>query len=201
MNGAAAAQWPQPFALRRLADPTGVSDIGRVATGVVWPCGRVSLRWDTGAPPAGYHAPVCQVAHYESAAEVVAVHGHGGSTVMKLGSSLYPDQTWGLRLFAVVAAGPYAEEVWWWGAQWYCDGPAVTLRLPSRFRFRPTPQLTYWPAGAHDAVQDLNDGTAGGLRIAWLPADAARISAAVVPPAMAATQNHPPRVDRLGVNG
>ena len=84
--GAAFAGVPIPtlFELVRLADPTGVSrTLGRVAHGIVFPyAGGAVYRWHQSAPPPGWPAPVRQFGLYESIAEVIAVHGHGGSTVV-----------------------------------------------------------------------------------------------------------------------
>jgi hypothetical protein len=157
------------------------------------------MRWDTGGPPAGYARPVCQVAHFEDEEEMLGVHGHGGATGLSLGDPLQAHPVWGVRLFAVVAAA-LTDEVWWWGAQWREDGPAVTWRVPTRYR-RHTPQVTYWPAGAAAALGELAVAAFPcPLRGAWLP-DAAVQLAAILPPGGAHTENHPPGVDPLSMNG
>jgi hypothetical protein len=60
--------------LRRYVDVSGVSGTGDVAQGVVWSDGAVSLRW-LGTHPA--------TAAWDDLAAVLAVHGHGGSTVLR----------------------------------------------------------------------------------------------------------------------
>lgn len=65
---------PLTFDLVRLRDATGVSGTGKVAEGTVFSDGTVALRWLTS------HR---STAIYESAREVVAIHGHGGGTVLR----------------------------------------------------------------------------------------------------------------------
>lgn len=65
---------PLTFDLVRLKDATGVSGTGKVAEGVVFMDGTVAMRWLT------EHR---STAIYESAREVVAIHGHGGLTVLR----------------------------------------------------------------------------------------------------------------------
>lgn len=65
---------PLTFDLVRLRDATGVSGTGKVAEGVVFGDGTVAMRWLT------THR---STAIYESAREVVAIHGHGGGTVLR----------------------------------------------------------------------------------------------------------------------
>ena len=62
------------FLLRRAVDPTGVSGAGVIALGVQFPDGRCVLQW---APPA------MSVVIHASAAEIEAIHGHGGQTVLE----------------------------------------------------------------------------------------------------------------------
>lgn len=59
------------FHLRRYADATGVSGIGRVAEGVVFSTGWVALTW---------LSEVTSVAFYPSIEAVEHVHGHNGLT-------------------------------------------------------------------------------------------------------------------------
>jgi len=61
------------FVLRRAADPTGVSGPGLVAAGVQLPSGKCVMEW---APPSG-------ITLHASAAELIAIHGHGGATVLE----------------------------------------------------------------------------------------------------------------------
>ncbi|MET9262397.1 hypothetical protein [Amycolatopsis sp. NPDC004079] len=62
---------PRRFALERDADVTGVSGTGRVADGVVWPDGKVTIAWR------GEHASIVIWPDLKSA---LAVHGHDGAT-------------------------------------------------------------------------------------------------------------------------
>lgn len=59
------------FALLRDEDESGVSGVGHVADGVVFPNGWVALDWRT------QHT---SMAFYPSMNEVVGIHGHGGKT-------------------------------------------------------------------------------------------------------------------------
>lgn len=63
---------PRPFVLQRHIDLSGVSGAGRVAEGVQWSDGTVSLRWP------GEHPSV--TFWQGGIADVEAVHGHGGAT-------------------------------------------------------------------------------------------------------------------------
>jgi hypothetical protein len=62
---------PRLFHLQRDRDISGVSGIGRVADGVLWPDGPVTIRW-RGARPS--------TVHWDALADAEAVHGHGGAT-------------------------------------------------------------------------------------------------------------------------
>ncbi|WP_234374034.1 hypothetical protein [Streptomyces scabiei] len=62
---------PRRFHLQRDTDVSGVSGTGRVANGVLWPDGAVSLRW-IGARPS--------VVFWDRLEDAEAVHGHGGAT-------------------------------------------------------------------------------------------------------------------------
>ncbi|MFE5853564.1 hypothetical protein ACFQ61_10170 [Streptomyces sp. NPDC056500] len=59
------------FHLQRHTDVTGASGTGRVADGVLWPDGTVSIRWRGDRP---------SVVFWQSLADAEAVHGHGGAT-------------------------------------------------------------------------------------------------------------------------
>lgn len=59
------------FFLVRHQDETGVSGVGVVAGGIMWPDGTACLRWFT---------PTTSAAFYNSIADVAAIHGHGGKT-------------------------------------------------------------------------------------------------------------------------
>lgn len=65
---------PRRFRLVRNQDESGVSGTGVVAHGVVFPDGTVAMRWAT------YHP---STALYGDLADVEAIHGHGGSTVLE----------------------------------------------------------------------------------------------------------------------
>lgn len=65
---------PRPFDLVRLVDATGISGTGKVAEGCVFSDGTVALRWLT-----EHRSTVI----YESAREVLAIHGHGGQTELR----------------------------------------------------------------------------------------------------------------------
>jgi hypothetical protein len=67
----AEAPGPRLFHLERDVDVSGVSGIGRVADGIVWPDGSASVRWRGEQPST---VTWDQLAHAE------AVHGHGGQT-------------------------------------------------------------------------------------------------------------------------
>lgn len=62
---------PRRFYLHRHSDISGVSGTGRVADGILWTDGTVSVRW-LGARPS--------TAHWGYMKDVEAVHGHGGAT-------------------------------------------------------------------------------------------------------------------------
>jgi hypothetical protein len=59
------------FHLQRDEDVTGVSGVGVVADGVVWPDGAVAIRW---------RGPRPSTVHWATLADAEWVHGHGGST-------------------------------------------------------------------------------------------------------------------------
>ncbi|WP_409469104.1 hypothetical protein [Streptomyces sp. HC307] len=62
---------PRLFHLQRDHDVSGVSGTGRVANGVLWPDGTVSLRWIGDRP---------STVHWDRLEDAVHVHGHGGAT-------------------------------------------------------------------------------------------------------------------------
>jgi len=59
------------FQLLRDEDPSGVSDVGRVAVGVVFPSGKVVLEWLGSHSTFGIYDDLRRVEH---------IHGHGGKT-------------------------------------------------------------------------------------------------------------------------
>lgn len=62
------------FALIRHSDPSGVSGTGVVAQGVVFSDGTTVLRWMLDTRSTGV---------YESLADMIAIHGHGGQTEVR----------------------------------------------------------------------------------------------------------------------
>lgn len=62
---------PRRFHLQRDTDVTGVSGTGRVADGIVWSDGTVSVRWLGDRPSTVF---------WDDLAHAVHVHGHGGHT-------------------------------------------------------------------------------------------------------------------------
>lgn len=61
------------FKLNRVEDETGVSGTGEVAGGVVFPDGRVVMRWFT---------QTASTAFYDSISDVETIHGHDGKTLV-----------------------------------------------------------------------------------------------------------------------
>lgn len=66
---------PRRFQLHRLEDVSGVSGVGVVADGVLWPDGTATVRWR------GPHASV--VFWPGGIADVEAIHGHNGATQIR----------------------------------------------------------------------------------------------------------------------
>lgn len=65
------------FYLERIVDESGISGTGVVARGVVLPSGAVVLEWQT------FHSSICI---YKNIGDVEAIHGHGGKTILVMGS-------------------------------------------------------------------------------------------------------------------
>ncbi|WP_163511169.1 hypothetical protein [Fodinicola acaciae] len=65
---------PSVFYLWRTADVSGVSGCGLVAWGVKWPNGRATTQWN------GESSGIWQTSDWDSAADVLAIHGHSGAT-------------------------------------------------------------------------------------------------------------------------
>lgn len=63
------------FELRREEDITGVSGTGTVAGGVIWPDGRVAMRWFT---------DINSTVLYDNIEAVNHIHGHDGRTKVVL---------------------------------------------------------------------------------------------------------------------
>lgn len=61
---------PKLFQLQRDTDVTGASGTGRVADGVLWPDGTVTVRWR------GKHR---STVNWDRIEDAEAVHGHGGA--------------------------------------------------------------------------------------------------------------------------
>lgn len=61
------------FWLQRTTDVSGTSGTGRVAEGVIFSNGWCALHWLT---------KYTSVAYYQSVAELEAIHGHNGATVV-----------------------------------------------------------------------------------------------------------------------
>lgn len=64
-------RYPQRFYLSRHEDPTGISGTGVIADGVIWQDGSVTLKW---------LGPHTSEVSWRSLRDVVAIHGHAGST-------------------------------------------------------------------------------------------------------------------------
>lgn len=62
------------FELWRTEDVSGSSGVGLVAQGVIFSDGRVAMRW---------LRPPCSTALYDSADELLAIHGHCGRTTLR----------------------------------------------------------------------------------------------------------------------
>jgi|GEM_PF-6394194 len=62
---------PRLFALERDTDVSGISGTGRVADGVLWPDGTVTVRWRGQRP---------STVNWNSIEDVAAINGHGGAT-------------------------------------------------------------------------------------------------------------------------
>ena len=76
------------FVLERKEDVTGISGTGIVAEGCLFDNGKVSLSWLT---------EVTSVCVYDSLADVEAIHGHQGSTVIVFVDIQECDLQWTIR--------------------------------------------------------------------------------------------------------
>lgn len=162
--------WPRPFALIRDDDPSGVSGLGTVAAGVIWPDRRAAMLWGD-RPPSGQGLPVRQVTLWDDIIEIERIHGHNGATRLSTrdAAAAWPDL--GLAVFGITAHRGVRAAVTYWGVQ-FDNGVAVTWRndvmLPTR--------IEQWPqGGAHAAFHELQDLDADEARIEWVPSDALRI--------------------------
>lgn len=66
-------QFGKPFVLVRDQDVSGVSGVGIVANGILWPDGQAAIHWTGSAYPT-------TTPHPGGMESVIAVHGHGGAT-------------------------------------------------------------------------------------------------------------------------
>lgn len=63
------------FVLDRAVDENGISGEGVVAEGVIFADGTVAMRW---------LSETASTALYDSIADVIVIHGHGGKTQVRL---------------------------------------------------------------------------------------------------------------------
>jgi hypothetical protein len=75
----------QVFQLLRDEDPSGVSGVGRVAVGVMFPSGKVVLEWLGSYSTFGI---------YDDLGQVEQIHGHGGKTRIVFTSRLRKNLDW-----------------------------------------------------------------------------------------------------------
>ncbi len=66
-------QFGKPFVLVRDTDISGVSGVGVVANGILWPDGQAAIHWTGSTWPT-------TTPHPGGMESVIAVHGHGGAT-------------------------------------------------------------------------------------------------------------------------
>lgn len=162
--------WPRPLALVRHRDPSQVSGLGVVATGVVWPDSRALFRWTGVRPPSGHDVAVRQLCMFDNVHQIVAVHGHQGATDIETRDPMAACGDLGISVFGIVGTYGLRREVAYWGVA-FDDGPAVTWRNdPDR-----PPRIEQWPGGWGDAWAELRDGetAADEVRVAWVPGQAA----------------------------
>lgn len=93
---------PRLFHLQRDHDVSGVSGTGRVANGVLWPDGTVSLRWIGERP---------STVHWDRLADAEHVHGHGGATRIMWADEITPSaEVWSIWREGQSVWGYYATE-------------------------------------------------------------------------------------------
>lgn len=68
------------FLLVRDVDVSGVSGVGVVACGVVFPTGKAVLNWTT---------DISSVAIYDSLEDLIFIHGHDGKTRVVFGNGVF----------------------------------------------------------------------------------------------------------------
>lgn len=73
---------PKNFKLVRNEDETGVSGVGIVAFGTVFPCGKTVIVWET-CNPSKEAKGINSITIYECFEQVEKIHGHGGKTVVE----------------------------------------------------------------------------------------------------------------------
>lgn len=182
-DGFSLSPLPTPYELRRERDVTGVSGTGVVAAGVIFPLdGGAVYRWCSARPPANYPRRVQQAGVFDSIAEVLAVHGHDGATVLHTRDATEPvadtdfwtDHRSRPETFAVVDAD---ADVLTWGA-WYADRDRAITWHPER---TPRGRRQYarheqWRSVTHVG----NLATAAGHRMIWLASEQGRDLAAQV---------------------
>jgi hypothetical protein len=144
---------PTPFELVRVDDPTGISGLGRMATGVIFPFeGGAAYRWQSPRPPVGWPQHVRQFGVFDSIAEVIAVHGHNGATILRthdacdLDKSCLTAQVPTPEVFAIKDTSGDVPE---WGVWYPHDDRAVTWAPPI------TPISGRHQAGRHTVWQSL----------------------------------------------
>lgn len=124
---------PRRFHLQRDTDITGVSGTGRVADGVLWPDGTVSLRWRGDRP---------STVHWDRVADAEHVHGHHGATRI-----VWDDEA------VHLGAGTNAEDCPACAGTnppypFICPGPGANAR-PTRYVVNLLPESEYAKGGHH----------------------------------------------------
>lgn len=165
--------WPQPFALHRTHDVSGISGEGMVAAGVIWPDERAAMLWAGRTPPAGSDTCVRQVNLFDRVAEVEAVHGHNGHTQLIRRDPAMPCVDLGMAVFGIVSWCGSRSRLTHWGVRWD-NGHAVTWRADEDL----PPRIEQWPSGATAAYAELQDLSAEEARLVWVPHDALMLAAA-----------------------
>lgn len=165
--------WPQPFALHRTHDVSGVSGEGLVAAGVIWPDNRAAMLWAGRTPPPGSETCVRQVNLFDDVAEIEAVHGHQGHTRLCRRDPASPCVDLGVAVFGIVGWYGPSSRITHWGVLWD-GGPAVTWRADDLL----PPRIEQWPSGATAAYAELQDLSADEARLVWVPSDALMIASA-----------------------
>ena len=110
----AEAAGPRMFHLERDTDVSGVSGVGRVADGVLWPDGSVTIRWRGEQP---------STVNWATLEHAEAVHGHGGATRI-----VFDDDVAGGEIAQDTAPGDAADDV---------KVASIYLRCAQRFAWTP----------------------------------------------------------------